>query len=490
MPRKLLLINPANQKRQGFTNDDGTRFMPVGLGIVAALTPDNWEVKLLDESFEEFTFVPANLVAFTAFTANAPRAYEIAAVYRKAGIHTVMGGIHASLYTAEVSEYIDTVFTGEAEGAWPALIADFEAGRIKKHYDGGIIDIHSIPHVRRDIYKYPYVYDLVSTSRGCPIGCDFCSVTQFCGKTYREREVGDILDELEETTRPLLFFVDDNFVNNKKGAAERAISLFKGMIERKIKKLWICQAAINFADNEEVLYWARKSGCVMILVGVEAENASALKDVRKSLNLKRGISSYDEIFKKAHKHGIGILAFMIFGMESDKKENLYARRDFILNSAIDSYQCAIMTPLPGTVLFERMKAQDMIVLNNYPDDWQQYDCQVATINTPNLDHRDTDKIMHEIWLSLYNKEAMRRKMFRTFWNTKSFRTAYWSYAANHNYGRMFLENIFDSDPEGVTRNFEWKNRKRSYFLRITDKVIWLFYQIAWNKMVKRFTGQQ
>jgi len=488
MPRKLLLISPANQTRQGFTNDDGTRFMPVGLGIVAAMTPDHWEVELLDESFEEFTFKPADLVAFTGFTANAPRAYEIAANYRKAGIHTVMGGIHASLYTAEVAEYIDTVFTGEAEGAWPALIADFEAGRIKKYYDGGITDIHSIPHVRRDIYKYPYVYDLVSTSRGCPIGCDFCSVTQFCGKTYREREVVDILDELEETTRPLLFFVDDNFVNNKKGAAERAISLFKGMIERKIKKLWICQAAINFADNEEVLYWARKSGCVMILVGVEAENTSALKDVRKNLNLKRGISSYDEIFKKAHKHGIGILAFMIFGMESDKKEDLYARRDFVLNSAVDSYQCAIMTPLPGTVLFDRMKAQNRIVLNNYPADWQQYDCQVATINTPNLDHNETDLIMHEIWLSLYNKEAMRRKMFRTFWNTKSFRTAYWAYAANHNYGRMFLERFFHTDSDGVNSNLEWKKRKRSVYLRFTNVIIWLIYQLSWNRIVKRIAG--
>jgi len=84
---------------------------------------------------------------------------------------------------------------------------------------------------------------------------------------------------------------------------------------------------------------------------------------------------------------------------------------------------------------------------------------------------------------------MRRKMFRTFWNTKSFRTAYWAYAANHNYGRMFLENIFETDPNGVDKNFEWKNRKRPLYLWFTDKVIWLFYQLAWHRMVKRFTGR-
>jgi radical SAM superfamily enzyme YgiQ (UPF0313 family) len=487
--KKLLLINPANKVRQGFTNDPGTSFMPLGLGIVAALTPSDWEIELIDESFEEFTFRPADLVGFTGFTANAPRAYEIAEIYRQNGIHTVMGGIHASLFTEEVARYIDTVVTGEAEGAWPALISDFESGTIKARYDGGIIEISQVPRVRRDIYKYPYVYDLVQTSRGCPIGCDFCSVTQMCGKTYREREVEEILDEVEQTSRPLLFFVDDNFINNKKGAQERAIRLFKGMIDRKIKKLWICQVAVNFADNEEVLYWARKSGCVMVLLGIEAESTSALKDVRKNLNLKRGTSSYDEIFRRAHNHGIGILAFMIFGMESDRTGDLFARRDFILNSPVDSYQCAILTPLPGTVLYQRMKEQNRIVLADYPGDWSQYDCQVATLNLPYLDHKEIDAAMHEIWLSLYNKETLRRKMFRTLWNTKSFRTAYWAYAANHNYGRMFLEDIFVNDPEGVDTRFEWKNRKRTFYLKFTDKVIWLMYLLAWNKMAKRFSGK-
>jgi radical SAM superfamily enzyme YgiQ (UPF0313 family) len=485
MPPKLLLINPSNTRRKGFTNDDSTRFMPVGLGIVAALTPRNWDVELLDESFEEFSYKSADLVAFTGFTANAPRAYEIAAIYRGKGIHTVMGGIHASLYTNEVSDFVDTVFTGEAEGAWPQLILDFEAGKIKDRYDGGIVNIHTVPHVRRDIYKYPYVYDLISTTRGCPIGCEFCSVTQFCGKTYREREVDDILDELESTTRPLIFFVDDNFIQNTKKSHERSIRLFKGMVERKLKKYWVCQATVNFADNDEVLFWARKSGCTLVFVGIEAENTNALKDVRKNLNLKRGVQSYTDTFKKAHKHGIGILAFMIFGMESDSEADLFARRNYILRTSIDAYQCAIMTPLPGTVLFDRLKSQNRIVLNNYPEDWQEYDCHVATINTPKLDHLKIDKTMREIWLSLYHKEVIRKKMFRTLLNTRSFRTAYWAYAANHNYGRMFLERFFSSAPGGINPGLEWNSLGRSCYLRLTDVIIWLFYRFSWGNLVKR-----
>ncbi|MCX6245557.1 MAG: radical SAM protein [Bacteroidetes bacterium] len=485
-PVKLLLIHPANKTRTGFLNDHSTRFMPLGLGIVAALTPPHWEVELLDESFEDFTLRPADLVAFTSFTSNAPRAYEIAARYREAGIHTVMGGIHASMFTEEALKYMDTVVTGEAEGAWPEVIADFEAGRIKRLYEGGINDVDKIPHVRREIYKYPYAYDLVQTSRGCPWGCEFCSVTHMCGKIYRERDVEDVLDELEETTRPMVFFVDDNLVNYKKGSDERAIRLFKGMVERGMKKHWLSQAALNFADNEEVLYWARKSGCTIILMGIEAENPEALKDVKKNLNLKRGTGSYETVIKKMHRHGIGILATLIFGMDSDRKEDFMARGEFINKSTLDAYQCTILTPLPGTTLFDRLKEQNRIVLNNYPDDWKHYHFIKATHVTPNMSQDEIESTMHEVWLNLYNKETMRRKMFRTLWNTKSFMTAYWAYASNHNYGRICLEGV----PESNVAGSGWKNFKHRLYLKFTDKVIWLIYQLVWTRMIRKISANR
>jgi hypothetical protein len=168
-------------------------------------------------------------------------------------------------------------------------------------------------------------------------------------------------------------------------------------------------------------------------------------------------------------------------MDSDKKEDLYARRDFILNSSIDTYQCTILTPLPGTVFFERMKTQDRIVLKNYPADWQQYDGMMAIVNTQNLKREEMDQVMREIWMSLYHKESLRRKMFRTLWNTKSFKTAYWTYATSHNYGRMFLERYITSGDE-VNEKLEWRNRKRSLYLKITDKIIWLIYQVAWHRV--------
>ncbi len=487
--KKLLLINPVSRSAQGLACDPSSSFMPLGLGIIAALTPEHWEIAFIDESFEEFAFRPADLVGITAFTANAPRAYEIAAVFRAQGIYTVMGGIHASMVPAEAAQYFDTVITGEAEVVWPLFLSDFNDGNPATLYEGGVVPVEKIPHPRRDIFRYPYVNDLIQTSRGCPMGCDFCSVTLMCGKKYRERDVEDVLDELEETTRPLLFIVDDHLVNNTRYARERALKLFKGMVGRGIKKLWLGQASINFADDDEVLYWAAKSGCTLILLGIEGETTQALRDVNKRLNLKRGVDSYREAFRKIHRHGIAILGAMIFGMESDGRQELLNRRDFILRSGIDAIQASIMTPLPGTGLFERMTAQNRIVLNNFPDDWQHYHFMQATMGTAKLSRDELQAIMDEVWLSMYNKENLRRMLFRTLHRTRNLKAAYWVYGANHNYGRMTLQQKIHNQPGGITRNMEWNSGKRSLYLRFTDYLLTLLYAVSWNSMVEKFRGQ-
>jgi len=486
---KLLLINPLSKSSRGLACDPSSSFMPLGLGIIAALTPDHWEIDFVDESFEEFTFRPADLVGITAFTANATRAYEIAALYREKGIYTVMGGIHASMMTSEAKLHVDTVISGEAEVTWPEFLQDFEAGNPKAIYTAGLTPVELIPHARRDIFKYSYVNDLIQTSRGCPMGCDFCSVTQMCGKTYRERDVDDVLDELEQTTRPLLFIVDDHLVNNNRHGRERAIRLFKGMVNRGIKKLWLGQASINFADDDEVLYWAARSGCTLILLGIEGETTQALSDVNKRLNLKRGVDSYKHAFNKIHRHGIAILGAMIFGMESDGRQELFNRRDFIVSSGIDAIQASIMTPLPGTGLFKRMASENRIKLNHFPDDWEFYHFMQATMGTSKLTRGELQESMEEIWLSMYNKDNIRKMMFRTLWRTRNLKAAYWVYGANHNYGRMTLQQMINNKPGGLTRNMEPNSGKRSLYLKFTDYILMILYAVSWNKMVNRFKGR-
>lgn len=487
--RKLILVNPISRHSAGFTGDPSTSYMPLGLGVIAALTPACWDIELIDESFEEAHFREADLVGITAFTANAPRAYEVATLFREQGVYTVMGGVHASVMHEEALNYVDTVITGEAEIAWVKFLKDFEANNPARLYTGGIVSSDNIPKVRREIFKYPYVSDLIQTSRGCPMGCDFCSVTMLCGKQYREREVEEVLNELEECRRPLLFIVDDHLVNNNKAGRERAISLFKGMVDRKLNKLWFGQASLNFADDEEVLYWAARSGCQLILLGIEAENPQALKDAKKKLNLNRGVDSYKTAIKRIHRHGIAVLGAMIFGMESDGPEELYARRDFILNSGIDAIQSSIMTPLPGTGLYERMKAGKQIVLNNYPSDWRFYHFMHATMGTSKMSRDELETTMKDIWFSMYNKDNIRKMMFRTLRRTRNPKAAYWVYGTNHNYGRIVLEHLINDQPDGLNRNLEWNSGKRSIYLKLTDYLLILLYAFSWNKMVDRFRGR-
>ncbi len=147
---KLLLINPANIYKKGIANTEDYSVPPMSLGIMAALTPDHWDIKILDENLGEFEFVDADLVGFTALTSQATRAYELAHIYRQKNIKTVMGGIHASMMPEEASKYVDILVTGEGESVWPQLIDDFEKDQLKEKYAGTLESLFNSPIPRLD----------------------------------------------------------------------------------------------------------------------------------------------------------------------------------------------------------------------------------------------------------------------------------------------------------------------------------------------------
>ena len=203
--RRLLLVNPVNPARTGLTINRRSRFPPIGLGIVAALTPEGWDVELADENWEPFVYRDADLVGITAFTASANRSYEIAEVYRARGIPVVMGGIHASMRPEETLGFADAVVIGEAETVWAQVVADAEAGRLQETYHGGWPDLADMWPPRRDLFHPGYRFASVQTSRGCPMDCEFCSVTAFNGLRYRRRPVEDVLNELKSIPQRLIF---------------------------------------------------------------------------------------------------------------------------------------------------------------------------------------------------------------------------------------------------------------------------------------------
>lgn len=157
------------------------------MAIIAGLTPNNWQVKILDENFDSFEFEDSDLVGFTAFTSTAPRAYELAAIYKERNIITIMGGIHASMLPDEAMQYVDAVVIGEAESIWAKVIYDFENNTLQKKYIGELCELGGKPIPRHDLLSKEYLFSAIQTTRGCPMQCDFCSVSTFNGSLYRDR---------------------------------------------------------------------------------------------------------------------------------------------------------------------------------------------------------------------------------------------------------------------------------------------------------------
>ncbi len=440
MERKtLILINPANQYRRGFLLRKESRQVPLGLGVVAALTPPGWKIILIDENFRDFKYRKADLVGITAFTSTVNRAYEIAQEYRKNGVPVVLGGIHASSMPDEALQFVDAVVIGEAESAWPKLISDFESGSLQKIYNGGIPDISASPVPRHDLFHPGYYFASVQTSRGCPMDCDFCSVPGFNGHKYRLRNVETILDELEALPQKLIYFVDDNLIGYNKTAEDHAVALFEGMIRRGLKKEWFAQTSLNIAEKPEILKLAAKSGCRLLLIGIEAEKAEQLKDTNKKLNLKLGTDSYAGAFKTIHKYGIGVLGAFIFGMESDTPQSLTERTDYIINSSVDVIQASVMTPLPGTRLFNKMASENRLLCSNFPEHWQHFHFSDVVFKPALMQPGELATGIHQTYKRMCSMKNIRIKFLRTLWNTKSLRTAVWAYNSNLNYRNVAFE---------------------------------------------------
>jgi radical SAM superfamily enzyme YgiQ (UPF0313 family) len=374
---------------------------PLGLAMVAAITPPEVEVSLTDENATDIDFQKeTDLVGITAMTITAQRAYEIADTFRARGVKVILGGSHPSALPEEASQHADAVVIGEAEGIWPNVIEDFKANKLQRVYSQSERpSLVNLPIPRRDLFaKGAYYFrNTISATRGCPFACSYCSVTSFFGHTYRHRPVEKILEEVETMKhRKFIGFVDDNIVGNPKFAKE----LFRAMVPYKIK--WAAQASITIARDDELLKLAAESGCVILLIGFETLSQAGLAALGKKVNV---VDEYETAIRKIHSHGIAIHGFFILGLDEDDEDVFERTLRFTQKMRLESAQFAWPVPYPGTALSESLDKAGRIVTK----DWSQYKSNV--VFEPKLMSREVLQKGHDwVWREFYSLPSIWRRV--------------------------------------------------------------------------------
>ncbi len=429
MPR-LLLVNPVRPQRAALQADIRINFPPLNLAYVAAYTPAHWDVRIADENAGPLELPGADLVGITAFTVNAPRAYEVAARYRGRGVAVVMGGIHVSMRPDEALAHCDAIVVGEAETVWPEVLADWENGRLQEVYVGSPADLAHLRRPRRDLLSQRYVLGSVQTARGCPFDCEFCSVTAFSGRRYRQRPVGEVVDEVGSLRARRFDFIDDNLFGCGSNAVERATELFRGMVGRGIRKSWAAQASVNIAEHPEALRWAARAGCTNLFIGYESADQATLRSMGKRQNLSQAGTGYAEGLREIQRHGIAVFGSFIIGNDEDDESVVESLCDLVLTARMDIAVACLLTPLPGTRLYERLDSQGRLLRTDYPGDWVNYDLTEVVYQPRRMSARAAKQCQITIHDRLLLGRMPERRAFWTLARTRRPLAAFVSYRIN------------------------------------------------------------
>lgn len=379
---KILLVLPAGERVRVTPQNSEVprramlRFSVLPLTVVAALTPREHQVRIVDENVEALDFdTDCDVVGITFMTALAPRAYEIAAHFRRRGRIVVGGGYHTTLCPEDAALHFDAVVVGDAEGAWERLLADLQRGELQRVYrqpaggepvsfgPGAQPELLQTPVPRRELVQHTARHyatiNAVQAGRGCRHNCRYCSVTVFHGRKYRRRPVADVIRELRSLPRNFIF-VDDNIIADRAYALE----LFRAMAP--LRKRWVSQCSVLVADDPELLQSMRAAGCCGLFIGIETASDENLAAMNKQFN---HTGSYPDRLRKIRRAGIGVVAGMIVGMDGDDTRVFEQTLRFLQEARLDAVQLNILTPLPGTPLYG-----DMMQANRVTDrDWSHYD---------------------------------------------------------------------------------------------------------------------
>jgi radical SAM superfamily enzyme YgiQ (UPF0313 family) len=336
-------------------------FPPLGLATLAGFLSDDDQVTIQDEHVETLDLDDEpDLVVIQVYITSAYRAYQLADHYRRKGAYVCLGGLHVTSLPEEAARHADTIFIGPGEDTWPAFLADYRDRRPARVYRSQVRTLLGVPPIRRDLIKrHLYlVPNSIVVSRGCPHTCDFCYKEAFFkgGKSYYTQAVDDALAEIERLPGRHLYFLDDHLFGNPRFAS----SLFDAM--KGMGRLWQAAGTVQSVLMPNLLEKAASSGLRSLFVGFETLNPLNLKAQHKIQNLNR---DYNAAIRRLHDLGIMINGSFVFGMDGDDETVFERTVEWAISQGVETATFHILTPYPGTALYERLASAGRISSQNW-----------------------------------------------------------------------------------------------------------------------------
>ncbi len=383
----------------------------LALLTVAALTPDGVDVEYREiaESKPDDELEPFDLVGISSYTAQIDEAYALADRYRAAGVPVVLGGLHVSMMPNEAAAHADSVVLYGAEGAWPQLVRDFQKGRMKQRYEGlraGVFKDENYVRPRFDLLEgRDYNRVTVQTSRGCPLNCDFCAASLRITSSFQQKPVAKAVDEiraaLEVTKHPFFELADDNTFINKSWGKD----FLRAVIPLGIN--WFTETDISVADDDELLALMAESGCRQILIGLESPDAADLLGMDAGNWKHKRCNRYLAAIEKIQSHGVTVNGCFILGLDNHTPETFSRLKDFIDRSGLLEVQITVLTPFPGTPLYERMRREGSLLAERYWDRCTLFD---VNFKPAQMSVEELEEGLRWLFREIYNeREFTKRK---------------------------------------------------------------------------------
>lgn len=382
----------------------------LGLLTVAALTPPGHEVEYHEimEASEADGLPDYDLVGISSLSAKIDAAYAVADAYRQRGARVVMGGLHVSAMPEEAMSHCDAVVTGGAEGAWPQVVQDAAAGKLRQRYDGARAGVFEPP-----LYVQPqfsllagreYNRVTVQTSRGCPRACEFCASSPRITSRFCQKPVALVMSEIREARRhfahPFFELADDNTFLNRTWGRE----FLRELRHEEIR--WFTETDASVADDPELCRLLAESGCRQVLIGMESPHAGDLTGMDPRQWKQSRAGDCRRVIDSLQSRGVSVNGCFILGLDAHTPDIFPQMLEFVRSSGLAEVQFTVQTPFPGTELYHRLQREGRLLRDRFWDECTLFD---VTYRPKHMSVEELEAGMRWLFTEAYSEKATRER---------------------------------------------------------------------------------